>query len=182
MDDQIRQIEITEVNETNVGDINTMDNSFEIKSRIVPSIKDGAFVFTIEETKGLHYRTYPDDKFDYTTYIKNLDKMAYLAYINDEAVGQITLRRWWNKFAWIEDIRVESNRRRSGIGTMLMDAAVKWARGAEMPGIMLETQDTNVPACLFYHKYGFILGGVDKIPYRGSENSSETALFWYFIF
>ena len=89
-----KQIDIKEVNTTNVSDINMMDNSFEIKSKIVPGIKDGAFVFTIVEANGLHYRTYPDDKFDYTTYIKNPDKVAYLAYINHEAIGQIILGRW----------------------------------------------------------------------------------------
>ena len=31
-------------------------------------------------------------------------------------------------------------------------------------------------------QYGFTLGGVDRMLYRGTENSSDTALFWYFIF
>jgi streptothricin acetyltransferase len=63
-----------------------------------------------------------------------------------------------------------------------MDAAINWAREAKKRGIMLETQDVNVPACLFYQQYGFTLGGVDRMLYRGTDNSSETALFWYLIF
>jgi hypothetical protein len=63
-----------------------------------------------------------------------------------------------------------------------MDAAINWAREAKMCGVMIETQDINVPACLFYQQYGFTLGGVDRLQYRGTENSTETALFWYFIF
>ena len=51
-----------------------------------------------------------------------------------------------------------------------------------MPGIMLETQDVNVKACLFYEKNGFILGGVDKELYGAGKYAHETALFWYLIF
>ena len=69
-----------------------------------------------------------------------------------------------------------------GVGKNLIDAAVNWASKNGYPGIMLETQDTNVPACLFYQNYGFILGGADKMLYRGVGNLNETALFWYFIF
>lgn len=177
----MRHADVKEVNAKNANDINTMDNSFGIKSRIVPSIKDGDFVFAILEVKGLHYRM-PDDKFDLATYVNNPDRVAYLAYINNKAVGQIVLKRWWNKFAWIEYVRVEGKYRRRGIGKNLMDAAVNCARGNGFPGIMPETQDTNVPACLFYQNYGFILGGADRMLYRNSENSNEMALFWYFIF
>jgi ribosomal protein S18 acetylase RimI-like enzyme len=45
---------------------------------------------------------------------------------------------------------------------------------------MLETQDTNLAACRFYKKYGFILGGVDTMLYRNFENKDQKALFWYY--
>jgi len=35
---------------------------------------------------------------------------------------------------------------------------------------------------LFYQKYGFVLGGADKMLYHATVSSGETALFWYFIF
>jgi len=47
---------------------------------------------------------------------------------------------------------------------------------------MLETQDVNVQACLFYQSYGFPLGGVDNLLYRASLYPGETALFWYRVF
>jgi len=47
---------------------------------------------------------------------------------------------------------------------------------------MLETQDVNVQACLFYQSYGFTLGGVDNLLYRASLYPGETALFWYRVF
>jgi streptothricin acetyltransferase len=171
-----------ELSLTNINDVNKVDNTFEVKSRIAPYMKEGQFGYTLEEVPVAYGKSYRNDEFDYTTHIGNPDKTAYLAYINSEAVGQIALSRWWNKLAWIEDIRVDGKYRRTGVGTKLMDAAISWARETGMPGIMIETQDINVPACLFYQQYGFTLGGVDRMLYRGTENSGDTALFWYFIF
>lgn len=32
---------------------------------------------------------------------------------------------------------------------------------------MLETQNNNMAACRYYHRYGFELGGIDHLIYRG---------------
>lgn len=177
-----KNLKIVELDLTDIDDINKVDSTFEVRSRIVPYMKEGGFGFTLEEVPVVCTKAYPNDEFDYTTYIGNPDKTARIAYINSEAVGQVVLSRWWNKLALLEDIRVESKYRRTGIATKLMDAAINWAREAKKRGIMIETQDTNAPACFFYQQYGFTLGGVDRMQYRGTENPSETALFWYFIF
>ena len=61
-----------------------------------------------------------------------------------------------------------------------MDRAVAWAIERGLPGIRLETQDNNVPACRFYEAYGFHLGGFDCDLYRGLDGETkEIALFWY---
>jgi GNAT superfamily N-acetyltransferase len=176
------QVGLKELDLETVGDINSMDGSFEVASRIVPRIENGVFVFDVEEAKGLQPKTDPDDVEEYATYVKNPDKVPYLAYVDHQAVGQIILKKWWNRFAWVEDIRVESTYRRRGIGAKLMDAAISWARRTGYPGIMLETQDTRVPACLFYQAYGFVFGGADEMLYTATESSGETALFWYLVF
>jgi ribosomal protein S18 acetylase RimI-like enzyme len=61
-----------------------------------------------------------------------------------------------------------------------MDKAVEWTKEKKLKGIMLETQDTNLAACRFYKKYGFILGGVDTMLYGNFENKDQKALFWYY--
>lgn len=65
--------------------------------------------------------------------------------------------------------------------TKVIDAAVQWAKDGGMFGLMLETQDTNLTACRFYQRCGFILGGVDTMLYQNFPNSDEKALFWYKI-
>jgi streptothricin acetyltransferase len=48
---------------------------------------------------------------------------------------------------------------------------------------MLETQNINVAACLFYQRCGFTLGGFDRYLYRGLDPSTEeVALYWYLLF
>lgn len=45
---------------------------------------------------------------------------------------------------------------------------------------MLETQNTNLPACHLYERCGFVLGGFDRLLYRALEPASvEVAVFWY---
>jgi ribosomal protein S18 acetylase RimI-like enzyme len=126
---------------------------------------------------------YEPDNLDYSEYIGSPEKTAFLAYVDGQVVGQLLLRRSWNKFAWIEDIRVDVKFRRRGIGEALLARGETWARQNGFPGIMLETQDSNVGACRFYESYGFVLGGFDTYLYRAANRyREEIALFWYLVF
>jgi len=176
-------LKIIEITADNIGDVNKTDTTHEINSRIVPHIKDGCFYYTVEEIYPSYMKTYEEDNIDYSTYIDNPAKVVFLAYLNKRPAGQIVLRRNWNNFAYIEDIRVSSEFRRKGTGIALLEKAEEWSRKGDMPGIMLETQDVNVSACKLYERAGFILGGVDRKLYSATERyAHETALFWYKIF
>jgi ribosomal protein S18 acetylase RimI-like enzyme len=175
-------LDIVEISADNIGDVNKTDTTHEINSKIVPFIENGNFSYIIEEIDPPYHKTYEEDNIDYTEYIDNPDKIVFLAYADGVPAGQIVLRRNWNHFAYIEDIRVSSEFRGRGTGVALLKKAEEWAKKGEMPGIMLETQDVNVPACRLYEKFGFIIGGVDKKLYGGTKYAHETALFWYKIF
>jgi streptothricin acetyltransferase len=62
-----------------------------------------------------------------------------------------------------------------------MDEATGWARDSRLGTIRLETRSNNVAACLFYQRYGFVIGGHDRLLYHepGPGKSEEVALFWY---
>ena len=51
---------------------------------------------------------------------------------------------------------VDPTRRRSGIGTALVDAVVRWARGCGARRIELWVTDTNRPAKSLYVRNGFV--------------------------
>lgn len=107
-------------------------------------------------------------------------EILFVARVAGRACGYAVVARAWNDFAQIEDIAVDRQVRRLGVGARLLDAAVAWARAQALPGLRLETQSNNVPACRFYARYGFRLGGHDRHLYGAlGLPRQETALFWY---
>ncbi len=100
-----------------------------------------------------------------------------------KAGGRMALSHSWNRYALLDTIGVARNFRGQGIGHALLEQAIAWARTKGMPGLMLETQNNNLAACLLYEKHGFRLGGIDRFFYRGIDpRSREIALFWYLDF
>ncbi len=173
---------IQELNEENVRDVNQCDGIFTIDSRLVIYTENGELYYTIVSLTPFKKR-YDLDDIDYTTYINNPDKTIFFAYVDNIIAGQIILRKNWNQFAHIEDIVVDAKFRKLGIGRILIEHAIEWAKKKNLPGIMLETQDNNVAACMFYEHCGFKLKGFDKYLYRSSKhNKYEIALFWYLVF
>lgn len=84
-----------------------------------------------------------------------------------------------NKKKTYEDLSIDSQYRRVGIGKKLMDSAVAWCKEQKFSGIALETQDNNLQACRFYTKYGFELCGINTQKYALTEYKDETALYFY---
>jgi GNAT superfamily N-acetyltransferase len=75
------------------------------------------------------------------------------------------------------DIRVAPAWRRTGIGTMLFEAAEAWARGSGCRLLKIETQDTNVPACRFYARRGCVLRAANCGVYP--DFPDEIQLLWH---
>jgi len=107
----------------------------------------------------------------------------FFAEVDNKLAGRIKMMRWWNQFAYIEDIVVNPEFRGMGLGRKLMERGIQWARENNFPGIMLETQDNNLRACTLYASFGFVLSGFDRNVYKAiNPDTKETALYWYLIF
>ncbi len=78
--------------------------------------------------------------------------------------------------ACLWDIRVDPERRGTGLGRALCDRAIDWAarRGARL--LKVETQDINAPACRFYAGRGFRLREVNPRVY--ADHPDQTQLIW----
>ena len=74
--------------------------------KINPIFADRIWTYTEELYDQSYMKVYPNDSWDYAAYINNPDKTIYLAYFSGECIGQIILKRDWNKYAFIEDICV----------------------------------------------------------------------------
>jgi len=97
-------------------------------------------------------------------------------------LGEIRLRKNWNKYSYIEDIAVRKDYRRQGVGNELIQKAIEWAKKNDMQGLILETQDNNLSACRFYLNFGFKIGAVDTILYANTEYNNEKAIFMCYKF
>lgn len=107
----------------------------------------------------------------------------FFAMDDQDAVGRAMISRNWNNYGLVDDIAVDAAYRGVGAGRLLMDACVEWSRSEGLAGIMLETQNNNIAACRFYERYGFELGGIDRLLYRGLDpRGREIALLWYLRF
>ncbi|MEA3439973.1 MAG: GNAT family N-acetyltransferase [Chloroflexota bacterium] len=175
-------IEIFELNENNVTEVSKCSGEFVIDSKLVLSLVDNHIHYEIIDLPKRTKR-YRERDVNYTTYINNPERTIFFAYIDSQIAGQIILTKYWNNYAYIQDIAVDVRFRRQGVGKALMERAKQWARKQNLPGIMLETQDINVAACKFYKSCGFKLRGFDTHLYKGIEHvSDEIALYWYYLF
>lgn len=174
-------MDIVKIAQHNLSDINKANQPFEIIGKIKPIFSDGIWTYTEELYEQIYVKAYPNDDLDYAAYIDNNDKTIFLAYSDAECIGQIVLKRDWNKYAFIENICVAKSARGLGIGTDLIKKATEWAKNSNLNGLALETQDNNLWACRFYAKCGFVIGAVDTMLYRNFDNE-EFAVFWYLRF
>lgn len=84
------------------------------------------------------------------------------------AVIETAVEDWSNRLR-VTEIWVDDAYRRKGIGTALMDKAMKRAKDEKRRVIMLETQSRNEAAIAFYLAYGFTLIGFDACAYQNND-------------
>ncbi len=95
---------------------------------------------------------------------------VFAAKLGEQQVGWIELGyHKWNNRMRVWEFLVKEEHRRKGIGTTLMDHAIKIAKekGARM--LVLETQSCNIPAIDFYLQNGFELIGFDTADYSNDD-------------
>ncbi|WKZ46799.1 MAG: GNAT family N-acetyltransferase [Anaerolineales bacterium] len=175
-------IKIRQMDAQSIHQVDTFERNSMVKSHLVLHVEANRITYSIVPVAP-YEKILNIDAEDYPTFIDNPQKAIFFADVDGKPVGQIKILPWWNKFAYIEELAVNPDFRGKGIGKALMDRAIAWAKGQNFPGIMLETQDNNVPACKLYEKCGFTLSGFDVNAYKNfSESKNEIALYWYLIF
>ena len=176
------QITIREIDKNTIQYVKKGGSSFEVNSKLELHAENGKISYTIVDVPQ-YTKEYGLEEVDSSTYIAHPDRTIYLAYMDDELAGQIRIMKYWNGYGYIGDIAVDAKHRRQGVGRLLIQRAIEWARDKGFPGIMLETQNNNVAACRLYESCGFELGGFDVYLYKGLNRlTDEIALYWYLIF
>lgn len=95
------------------------------------------------------------------------------AFIGQASVRANAVTRW----AEMLDLRVETSRRRQGVGRNLLDFCERFALKRGMRGLRLACSDLNPALCQFCEHCGFLLAGVDTraLAYTDSERVKPLA-------
>ncbi|MGE5377976.1 MAG: GNAT family N-acetyltransferase [Bacteroidota bacterium] len=151
-----------------------------VTSRLVLGIENEKLVYTITSVEPYEREVHAED----TEYgFDDAGPTIFFAEVDGQLAGRIKMMRWWNQFGYVEDLVVNPEYRGMGLGRKLLERGIQWAHENDFPGVMLETQDDNVPACTLYKSCGFVLSGFDRNVYKAiNPHTRETALYWYLIF
>ena len=176
------QITLRQMDSQSLHQVDRFYRNSIVTSKLMLHIQDNKISYSIIPVQPYEKILIVDPE-DYTTFIDNPQKVIFFADVDGQPVGQIKMVPWWNKFAYLEELTVDTPFRGKGVGHALLTRAIEWAKQQHFPGVTLETQDNNVPACMLYEKSGFVLSGFDLYAYRNfPEARDEIALYWYLMF
>lgn len=120
--------------------------------------------------------TFPDENYVFD----EMEEYVFLgAYENGECVGLAILVPVFNPCLFLYDLKVKKEMRGKGIGKLLIDESVRYARENHYTGLFTTGQDNNVNACLFYLACGFEIGGLDTAIYEGTKQSGKFDIYFY---
>ena len=152
-----------------------------VTSRLLLNIENEKLGYTIVDVQPPYEREVLLEETDYG--FSGTPPTIFFAEVDGKLAGRIRVLTWWNQFGYIEDLVINPEFRGLGLGRKLLERGIQWARETDHPGVMLETQDDNVPACTLYASCGFVLSGFDRNVYKAiNPNAKESALYWYLIF
>lgn len=161
-----------------LADYEAVPIAFEVRSKLsLPALKIGRFV---EDPAGPYTKNYDESKQDRPTALPErlgVENLAVIAaYRNDTRIGGAILYFPSEDEAQLIDLRVAPDERHSGIGKRLVQSALSETAHRGIPTLEIETQDTNVVACRFYHSLGASLVWIEPNGYLGF--SDEAKLVW----
>ena len=128
-------------------------------------------------------KCYGIDPDEFASYRGAPDSAVFMAYLDNQPVGHVVVSTNWNGFAHVDELAVIAGARRHGVAKSLLDVVKFGRHKKKWPGIMLETQNNNSGACRLDGRWGYQVGGIDHLRYRGIDpQTAEVAIFWYLLF
>jgi RimJ/RimL family protein N-acetyltransferase len=115
---------------------------------------------------------------------RHADAAVFVALDGDEIVGRLSVARDPHPAsAHVADIGliVAASHRRRGIGRLLLDTAVAWARGSGIRKLELHVFPWNDPAIRLYERFGFVREGHRRAHYRRDDADVDALLMAYHL-
>ena len=115
---------------------------------------------------------------------RHADAAVFVALDGDEIVGRLSVARDPHPAsAHVADIGVivAASHRRRGIGRLLLDTAVAWARGSGIRKLELHVVPWYGPAIRLYERFGFVREGHRRAHYRRDDADVDALLMAYHL-
>jgi RimJ/RimL family protein N-acetyltransferase len=115
---------------------------------------------------------------------RHADAAVFVALDGDEIVGRLSVARDPHPAsAHVADIGliVAASHRRRGIGRLLLDTAVAWARASGIRKLELHVFPWNGPAIRLYERFGFVREGHRRAHYRRDDADVDALLMAYHL-
>jgi RimJ/RimL family protein N-acetyltransferase len=96
---------------------------------------------------------------------RHADAAVFVAVDGEQIVGRLSVARDPHPASpHVADLGlfVDASHRRRGIGRLLLETAVAWARGAGIRKLELHVFPWNVPAIRLYEEFGFVREGLRR--------------------
>ena len=125
-------------------------------------------------------QTFPDEEYNFSEIESN--GFAIGAFEGKEIIGLAIFQDQWNKFLYLEDLKVNKAYRGQGVAHKLLKEAKEVAKSKNYKGFWTIGQNNNLAACLFYLKHGFEIGGLDTKVYDYTTQSGKYDIHFYYDF
>lgn len=161
-------------------DINLPNDPFSLWGRILPSYQKGQWSYEVVKfpEEAISSMCFPDESYDYDTMCA--DHTTFIgAYEDQICIGLAILQPGFFSYLYLYDLKVSKDYRGRHIGQMLLQKASEVALSQGYRGIYCVCQDNNPGACLFYLNYGFVIGGLDTLVYKGTSQEGKSDLILY---
>jgi RimJ/RimL family protein N-acetyltransferase len=130
------------------------------------------------------WRSIGDERRYLKTVLRHPDAAVFVAEDDGVVVGRLSLSRDPNPASrHVADLglMVAASHRGKGIGTMLLEEAVKWSRVSEIRKLELHVFPWNEPALRLYESFGFEREGYRKGHYAREDELVDAILMAYLI-
>lgn len=130
------------------------------------------------------WRSVSDERRYLRTIHQHPDASVFVADDAGAIVGRLSLSRDTHPAsAHVADLglMVAESHRRQGVGTMLLEQAVAWAREAGVRKLELHVFPWNEPALALYETFGFEREGYRKRQYERGGELVDAVLMAYFV-
>lgn len=189
-------IELLPANLKTFTELSSIPISFEVKSIFRVELLDGGLggVLLKEEPVARPYLKDYDarDGEGPTRWLSRFNVSNWRVFVAREggqAIGgavvvvdspEIALLNGRKDLCIVWDLRLLPAFRHRGVGTGLFQRVARWASDRGCSQIAVETQNNNVPACMFYRKQGCVLGEINRYHYVTHRSfDDEVMLVWY---